>query len=351
MMSLYLDNQYLLNCSTKLDQFKKINTNLWTCRCPICGDSKRDKTKTRGYFYKGTDNQGLVFYCQNCQANLSFANFLKTFDTSLYKQYVFESLKESNVTNLRKETDEQLQQKLISTKTISTSSSICDNILKDAIRVDKLPPNHQCVQYCTSRQLVGEKMQLLYYVDDFRSFVNTIIPGKFKNLNKPDPRLIIPYFDRKGNVFAFQGRSLESNATIRYYSIKVNDKIPMVYGLDRVRFDRPVYVTEGPIDSLFLPNCLAVSGANYKDSIINKLKNCLVIVPDNERRNKQVCNQVSQMIDNGFKVCLWPDGLNFKDINEGILNGYTQQQLVDIINQNTISGLTGQIKYKLWRRC
>lgn len=350
-MSLYQDIQYLLMIANKLKLFKKVNNNLWTCRCPVCGDSKKDKTKTRGYFYQGKNKQGLVYYCQNCQANFSFSNFLKQFDENLYHQYIFECLKESNNTNLNHETQEQLQQKLVSHKTISTSQNIVDSVLDSCTRVDKLPDNHPCKQYCISRKLIDDKMQLLYYTSDFKQFVNNIIPGKFKPSKYKEPRLVIPYFDKHGRVFALQGRSLDPTAMIRYYSIKIDNDIPMVYGLDRVKFDQQIYVTEGPIDSLFLPNCLAVSGANYKDSVIEQLKNNVIIVPDNERRNKQVCNQVNQMLSTGFKVCLWPDGLDFKDINEGILNGYTQQQLVEIINNNVISGLTGQVRYKLWRKC
>ena len=56
------------------------------------------------------------------------------------------------------------------------------------------------------------------------------------------------------------------------------------------------------------------------------------------------------MINGGFKVCLWPEGLPFKDINEAILAGYDTNELLQIINENTVYGLSGKIKFKLWTK-
>ena len=101
---------------------------------------------------------------------------------------------------------------------------------------------------------------------------------------------------------------------------------------------------------MFIPNCISVNGACYQDPLIEQIKTNLTIIPDNERRNKEVCRQIEKMINGGFKVCLWPEGLPFKDINEAIQVGYTTDELLQIINDNVVCGLSGRIKFKLWTK-
>lgn len=346
-MSLYLDTKYLNLYCNKLEQFKQINTNVYNCRCCICGDSKKDLSKTRMYFFVKGD--GIRVYCHNCGYSSSFIYFLKKVDSNLYKQYMFEVLRDKQA--IKDVDNDQIINSALNTlrssKTIATSDSVVDDLLSTAIRVDKLPNDHYCKQYVIGRQIPADKIHLLYYVDDFAKFVNRAVPGKF-HLHNKEPRLIIPYFDKTGKCFAFQGRALDRNNPIRYISIKIDQDVPMVYGLDRVDYSKQIYCTEGPIDSLFLPNCIAVSGSSYNDSIVEKLKSNLIIVPDNERRNKQVSKQIGTMIRQDYRVCLWPNNLNFKDINEAIENGWTTDQLVELINSNAVSGLSGLVKYKLW---
>lgn len=344
-MSLYLDTKYLNLVKSKLDLFKKTNNNTYVCRCCICGDSKKDKTKTRMYFYS-VDN-GIRVYCHNCHYSNSLLYFLRDIDQCLYKQYLFESLRDKQ-TN----TDINNQQLLTeSLNNLRSSKSICnitlDRIKDDIVRVDKLDDDHCCKKYVNSRLIPKDKHHLLYYTDHFQSLINKLIPGKFST-GIDEKRLIIPYFDKRGTLFALQGRALDSKARIRYYTIKFDQTRENVYGLDRVDTSKTIYCTEGPIDSLFLPNSIAVSGSSYNDDIINKLKNNIVIVPDNEKRNAGVMAQVGSMIDKGFKVVLWPNNTSFKDVNEAIVSGIASDQLVEIINNNTVCGFTGMIKFKLW---
>lgn len=353
-MSLYLDTKYLMLLSIKLRNFKKVSEDVYHASCEICGDSKKDTTKARGYFYKLNDK--LCYKCHNCGVSMTFAHYLKVVDDSLYKQYVFEALKSNQQ---QKAIQHDLKQKVMidslrATRTMVTSDLIVDSVLDHAIRVDRLPDDHQCKQYVISRLIDKSKWPLLYYVDDFKSYVNRFIPGKFKNghdyLIDKESRLLIPFFDRHGRVFAFQGRSLDPECKIRYYTIRLDESVPTIYGLERINYSKPIYVCEAALDSLFLPNCIAVNGASYQDGLIEQIKCNLTIVPDNERRNKQVCAQIGKMINEGYKVCLWPQGLPFKDINEAIQLGFTSDQLVEMIKQNTVQGLSGRVKFKLWTK-
>ena len=353
-MSLYLDNKYLNLLKPRLSHFKQVDKDTYCCRCTVCGDSKKDQSKTRMYFF--TKQNAIRVYCHNCGYSSSFLNYLKYTDQQLYKQYLFDVLQDKKI-------ERQLQQQAVqtrinntlrATKTITTSEHIVDDVLTGAIRVDLLDDNHPCKQYVISRLIPKDKVQLLYYVDDFKRFVNQIIPGKFKSgktyFCDKEPRLIIPYFNNHGKCFMFQGRALDPANPIRYFSIKIDQDAPTVYGLDRIDYSKQIYCTEGPIDSLFLPNCLAVSGSCYHDGVIEQLKSNIIIVPDNERRNASVTKQIGSMIDQGYKVCLWPDNLNFKDINEAIIKGWDPKQLVEIINNTVVQGLSGKVKFKLWKR-
>lgn len=353
-MSLYLDIKYLNLLSSRLQHFKQIDKDTYCCRCTVCGDSKKDVSKTRMYFF--IKNNTLRVYCHNCGYSSTFLNYLKYTDQTLYKQYLFDVLQDKKIEH---EIEQQRAQTTIlntlrASKTIATSENIVDDVLNGATRIDLLPDDHPCKQYVVSRLIPRDKIPLLYYVDDFKTFVNQIIPGKFKvgktYFCDKEPRLIIPYFNNHGKCVMFQGRALDSDNPIRYFTIKIDEDAPLVYGLDRVNYSKQIYCTEGPLDSLFLPNCLAVSGSSYHDSIVEQLKTNIIIVPDNERRNANVTKQIGSMIERGYKVCLWPEGLNFKDINEAIQKGWTSDQLVDIINNHVVQGLSGIIKFKLWKR-
>ncbi len=353
-MSLYLDTKYLMLLSIKLRNFKKVSEDVYHASCEICGDSKKDTTKARGYFYKLNDK--LCYKCHNCGVSMTFMHYLKTIDPSLYKQYVFEALKSNQQ---QKIIEQDLKQKVVidslrAKKTMTTSDLVADSVLDYATRIDRLDDSHPCKQYVISRSIGRDKWPLLYYTDDFKQFTNRFIPGKFKNghdqLIDKEERLLIPFFDKHGKVTAFQGRSLDPHCKIRYYTIRLDENKPTIYGLDRVDYSKPIYVCEAALDSLFIPNCISVNGACYQDPLIEQIKTNVTIIPDNERRNKEVCRQIEKMINGGFKVCLWPEGLPFKDINEAILAGYDTNELLQIINENTVCGLSGKIKFKLWTK-
>lgn len=350
-MSVYLDEKYLMLISSRLEGFKKVHNDLYNFRCVVCGDSKRDKLKARGYLILSNKGEGLFYKCHNCGYVSSFGDLLKQIDPHLFKQYLIEKLRENKFDYDRSTLQDKKLDKAIFKPSRVIVPQYADAVLDRVDRLDKLPDDHPCKAYCINRSIPYSMFPYLYYASDFKSYVNSFKPGKFTHNKVPEQRLIIPYFDKHGRCFAMQGRALDPNNPIRYFTIKVDEENGnRVYGLDRVDFSKDVLIVEGPIDSMFLPNCLAVSGSDYGDPIFEQLKPISTIVPDNEPRNKQVCQSVEKMIKRGFKVCLWPNDCNFKDINEAVLNGYTQSQLVDIIKNNTVQGLPGEIRFKLWKK-
>ena len=133
--------------------------------------------------------------------------------------------------------------------------------------------------------------------------------------------------------------------SVKYITVMFNDDAPKIYGLDEVKNDEPVYVTEGPFDSTFIRNACAMCGA---DGDIDKwgISNP-VYVYDNEPRNREIINRISKHIDSGEKVVIWPSDISEKDINDMILSGLDVQSVVE---SNVYSGIEAKLKFTTWKK-
>lgn len=350
-MSIALDEKYLFEISSRLGQFKKVGERLWNFRCPICGDSRQSSTKARGYVYVAPDRRELLYKCHNCGISVTFSHFLEASFPELYNRYRFERIQELRELGLLedrpKEKEIETDYSLFRTK---RDFMFEDEVLKPLIRVDRLPDNHPCKEYVRSRLIPENRWKLLYYCKDFVQYVNSLLPEKFKTYFKEE-RLVIPYLNEHGKVVAFQGRALDPNIKVRYYTIKLDASSERIFGMERLDYSKPIYITEGPIDSLFLPNALAVSGSSFDTPFVEGLKANATIVFDNEPRSPQICKLVRRMLTRGFRVCLWDENISFKDVNEGILSGLTSEEIVDIIERSSVKGLVGLTRFAHWKKC
>ena len=119
---------------------------------------------------------------------------------------------------------------------------------------------------------------------------------------------------------------------------------PKIYGLDTVDDSKVVYITEGPLDSLFIDNSIAMAGADV--NVSNYDWNCVYIF-DNEPRNKQICDRISNAIDRGDSVVIWNPNNDEKDINDMVLAGHNVKSLIE---SNTYQGLEAKVKFTEWKR-
>jgi hypothetical protein len=191
-------------------------------------------------------------------------------------------------------------------------------------------------------------MNDIYYADNFEAFVKDIHPNYDKTLYK-EQRIIFPFYDEKKTLLGFQGRAI-GESKIKYITIKLDDDNKKVFGLDRVDFSKKIYVVEGPIDSLFLPNAVAVSGASFDTPTIRQLLTNATIIMDNEPRNKDIVKQLEKYIESGFSVCMFPNSIQQKDINEMILHGeMTADEITEVINTNTHTGMEAKLRFSEWR--
>ena len=335
-MSVYIDRTYLHRVSHKLERFAQKKTDLYNFRCPICGDSQKNKSKARGFIYrKGND---YFFRCHNCGASHTFYNFLDKVDPTLLKEYSLERYKnnEDRNHNYPKPSFEEFKDKPVFKKRIDLES------------IDELPEGHFAKEYVINRQIPKEHYGNLYYSPDFKKFVESMKLEK-NGLIDDEKRLVIPFYDKEKNLICFQGRSL-TESKIRYITVKVDESENKLFGLDRVNEEEMIYVVEGPIDSLFLPNAVATADSNLQaaSKVLDKTK--ITLIFDNEPRNKEIVKQLEKAIDNHYSVVIWPEMIEEKDINEMILSGYTQEELLDIIEQNTFVNLRAKMEFVNWKK-
>jgi hypothetical protein len=217
--------------------------------------------------------------------------------------------------------------------------------------VDKLPEGHFCLSYVKNRKLPKSSYDKLLFTSDYKRFVDALIPNHGKQLIS-DARLIIPFYNKDNELIAVSGRALEtSDKTLRYITIRTNDsESKLIYGLDRIILSQKVLLVEGPIDSLFLNNCLASGDANLEIASKNVPAKDIVLVYDNERRNREIVNMMQKAIKNVYQVVIWPDSIEGKDINEMIVSGLSPDEIHEIISNNTFSGIQAQLKFNMWKK-
>lgn len=346
---LYLDAKYTAILGTQLRNFKQVKPYLWNFACPVCGDSVSNKSKSRGYIFQIKNE--LAYKCHNCGLSTNFGNILKRVNHRLYDEYVLERYKE----NASKYTDHSDVSKFVNDTKPAPILEWEDEKLSSLDRLDSLDMSHPAVKYVIDRNIPEEHWDKLYFTPHFKKFVNTTKPKFEEPIQGEHPRMIIPFFKENGKMFAFQGRAY-GNEQPKYYTIKVDEQVEKIYGIDRIQRvlnntnHKPIYMVEGPIDSLFLPNSLAVAGASFNTPFVRSLGDDVVIVMDNEPRNKEIVKQLEGYIDAGYKVCMFPETIEEKDINDMIMSGKTSEEIVDLINKNTFKGMEAKLKFTKWRK-
>jgi predicted RNA-binding Zn-ribbon protein involved in translation (DUF1610 family) len=319
----FIDAKYINLLSSRFQKFKKVKHNLYNFRCPICGDSQKNKNKARGYLYQVKNNTN--FKCHNCGTNISFNNFLKQIDPSIHKQYTFEKFKQGNAG--KNFTTEEPVFKFESPK------------FKPKLDLPKASENPEAKLYLKNRNLNPDKF---YYSDKFKEWTNSL-QTVFDDTGKDEPRIVIPLF-YQNSLVGFQGRALSSKS-IKYITIMLDENAPKIYGLDEIEKNKTVYITEGPFDSTFIRNSIALCGA---DGDVSKWGiGDFVWIYDNEPRNAEIHSRISSAINRNEKVVIWPSSIPQKDINDMVLSGLNVQNVVE---SNIYSGLEAKLKFTIWKK-
>ena len=319
-----VDSKYIGLISSRLQKFKKVKTDLYNFRCPICGDSQKNKNKTRGYLYQVKNNTN--FKCHNCGASMSLNNFLKQMDTTLHKQYTLEKFKEGHTGKNFVVEEPKFDFK--------------KPVFKQSIDLPKASSNSVAKKYLENRKLDPDKF---YYTEQFKRWVNTQ-KKTFDVINRDEPRIIIPMYDEDKNLIGFQGRALDKSPN-KYITIMIQEEAPKIYGMEKINRDLPIYLVEGPFDSTFITNSVALCGS---DGDVRCLEgSSIVFVYDNEPRNREIVGRIERCIERNESVVIWPSTVKEKDINDMVLAGHNVKSMLE---SNTYSGLEAKVKFNNWKK-
>ena len=342
-MSLYIDLKYTNQIAHRFEKFSRKNDYLFNVRCPICGDSKKNLSKMRGFIFRKEND--MFYKCHNCGQGLSLGNLIKYIDPNLYKEYILERFKngESGNSNFKKPS--------FNIPSPRFGKVEKEKIFENAEWLSKLPSGHFCLVYCTNRGFLSRIADRLLFTSNYRQFIDALVPNHEKKLID-DARLIIPFYDEYNNLIAVSGRALEtSDKTLRYITIRTTDSTDkLIYGMDTVDTSKTMYVVEGPIDSFFIDNAVAAGDANLT-AVADKLGiDNTVLIYDNEPRNREIVNMVERAVKNNYRVVIWPNTVEGKDINEMIMDGMTESEIKEIIDTNTFSGLRALTEFTYWKK-
>lgn len=339
-MSVWLDQKYIGMVSYKLERFKRQGEYSYNFRCPICGDSRKDKSKMRGYFYKKKDS--MFFYCHNCNEGMFFGKFLKRVDSNLHRQYSLEQFADSPAKP--KVSAEEEAKPFVTSPVFLTKEKI------HLPSIESLPFDHFAKKYILSRKLPKEFLADIYYSSCFKSFLDEMLPGNEKNIPLLEKRVVIPFYDEKQNLLGFQGRAL-FESKLKYITIMMDETNRKVFGLDKVDLSKPIPVVEGPFDSKFLHNAVAtMDSALYRVAEVMGQDNEYVFVYDNEKRNSQVCSNMEKTIKLGHKIFIWPRAIGEKDINEMVINGWDPEEINMMIVKHAYMGMEADLRMTMWRK-
>jgi hypothetical protein len=337
-MSLLIDRQYANYMNTRLGQFRWIRPELAHADCPFCSD-----TRHRFFIYKNTKKNSVDYLstmCHNCGYSATFYNFLKAFDPSMFDEYRMETFKEKfNHTNKPK------QEQYVPPAPEKKLTHLFNRVIPSTcVYIKSLDETHLAYIAMKKRMLPDWFFNELWYTDNFNDLVLEVRPEMKDTLGFAEPRVVIPFYDIDKKLMMFQGRSMKANSMAKYLSIKLDDSINKIYGLDRLDIKKDVYVVEGPIDSAFIDNCLATADANLLNSI--KYVDDPILIPDYQYRNSAICNQIEKFINAGYRVVLFPSNHKWKDINDCVKDGgMSQKDVMQLIQTNTFRGLAAQFHF------
>jgi transcription elongation factor Elf1 len=336
----WLEQKYISLVSHRLQRFSRKSSGKYNFRCPICGDSEKSKYKARAWIY---EIQGKSrFHCFNCSASMGVPKFIKMLDVNAHSQYVLEKMR-----------DEKSPQQVDLENFVNKMKppEFATSVLKGLKKVSQLRHDHTIKRYIDERKIPPAYHHKLYVCNNFFAFVNGLIPGKFsdESLKRDETRLLIPFLNREKKIHAFQGRAL-GKSTLKYITIVLDDMEHKIYGLDTVDLKSKTYVFEGPIDSMFIPNSISTAGGDLVSSLQGFDKSNLVIVYDNEPRATETIKKIDKARLLGYNVCIWPDNIEEKDVNDMVKAGMGAEYIKHVIDENTYRELSAKMALTAWSK-
>lgn len=337
MSDLLIDITYIGQLSSRLEQFKNLRRNVWIARCPICGDSKKKKFKKRFYIFLKKGKYSTK--CHNCGYTNTFSRFLEAQFPDIYREYLLEKL--PNKSTLSKN-------RFGHVKDLIKKKYVCSGFDYSHLkRFDQLPTDHPAKIYVESRKI---PIDMVLYCADFSKLISDIGIGHYtlSYSNSHEPRMIIPFYREDGLSTVFQARAFSKKESLRYITIKEHDDESKIYGMERVDKEKPVWCSEGPLDSLMIPNCIAMSGIS---TALPKGIDEVRFIFDNEPRARDVIKNMRKKLRSGYKVVILPERIQYKDLNDMIVKGgMDSTKIISLLEDNLYEKDAGLLKLEEWSK-
>lgn len=346
-MSSFIELKFISYVSPMLERFKwVVPSQVANFRCNVCGDSQKNKHKSRGYFYIVKTSDMFCFKCQNCGASMSFKKYIKLYFPQYYKEMRLDEFASSNSSGMRSESRKKPDMATIIERVkvdIKASSKLLTPL-------SELSEDHMAVKYCRGRLIPESNFNRLYYTPDYGAWISQYLPKTEKRYPN-DERLVMLMKDETGEVFGAQGRALKATS-IRYITVKFDESRPKLFGLDTVDKTKPIFLMEGVIDSMFIPNSVAICGGDVGASVsaLGVDPKNIVVVLDNEPRSKDTARRMELAIKLGCTICIWGIDTSLKDVNEMVKGGLSPKKILEHISQNVFRGSKALVKLKFWKK-
>lgn len=339
-----LEREYAIRALAHLPKFRQVTGSDFklNCRCPICGDSQKDMHKARFWAYPTKDGTSMRVHCFNCDVDMYLSKYLKEYEEDLYREYLLEWRKEQALGKTSAPKVE-ISEKIKAKMPVIERLDFCE-------RLDRLSEDHPIVKYVKNRCIPQNVWHRLWFTMQWPALCNSIKPGTYANETN-EPRLVIPIYNSNKEIESFQGRTLRKDAPQKYITIKSHDDATKIYGLDTVDARQRVWVMEGPIDSLFVPNAIAITGGSLDLNMV-PFKETRVWVMDSEQRHPDTIKRMTRLIEAGESVVFWDKApWPSKDINDMVKDdGATPEEILAYMNANISQGLMAKMRLSRYAR-
>ncbi|MFA5484940.1 MAG: hypothetical protein WC260_01700 [Candidatus Pacearchaeota archaeon] len=271
--------------------------SVYNFKCNVCGDSKTDKRKKRGFILR--NKEPMVYYCHNCLYSTTVEKWMRQYFPLNYRNYRSELRRNKNP----KKVDESVFKNIKRCK--HDNINLSEKEKKYTKYFEPIGKHPKVLDICINRKIPKKVYDKWYFCTN----------GKFKN------RIIIPFYNDKGKIYYYQGRSIYKWMSPKYKS-RLGD-YNNIYNYYLVDKDKPVIVVEGPLDSIFLSPCIAVTGLKIKDKKLEVFKQKYYLL-DNDTPGKETSLKLildGQYVFNWNKFLkMFPCEQDIKDVNDFIIH-------------------------------
>lgn len=308
--------------------------NVFNAECPVCKEGKSAGRSRRLFYFPNKQ----YFYCHNCAKSWKPFEWVKEISGLTVPEILRRNKTKAEDSGGTPIINKPLPPPRLETEIADLPDESVD--LTDPRQMDFYKNNKFVkigLEYCKKRRLFTA-------VNSCKKFYVSVGDKIHKN------RLVIPFYDQNGKISCYQTRSLLDNQFPRYLT-KYGEKD--LFNVSNINPAIPyVFVFEGPIDSMFVSNGVAIASLTPTEKQENTLRSFLgynlIYVFDNDKQNGETKRRVEKHIQSGKAVFIWPQEFRaYKDFNEVCCNLGIDEIPWKFVVKHSAKGAEALIKHKL----